>query len=97
MTTEARIQLTSSELGTLWMTYIQTTGKLIMYGFFKDKTIDKEAQNILVDYILEYTNVKTGIKNIFNNEKAVIPIGFNIHDEVNESPTLFDDFFHIVV
>ena len=47
MTTEAKAQLSSSELGTLWMTYISISARLIVYDLFKDKTIDKEAQNIL--------------------------------------------------
>jgi hypothetical protein len=41
MTTEARIQLTSSELGTLWMTYMSTCSNLIMCDSLRDKTIDK--------------------------------------------------------
>jgi hypothetical protein len=43
MTTEAKIQVTSSELGTLWITYTSISARLIMYDFFKNKTIDKEA------------------------------------------------------
>ena len=54
MTTEAKIQLTSSELGTLWMTYISTSARLIIYDFFKNKTIDKEAQNILTCISLKH-------------------------------------------
>ena len=34
MTTEAKIQLTSTELGTLWMTYMSTTGMLVMNESF---------------------------------------------------------------
>jgi len=96
MSTEAKKQLTSSELGTLWMTYIAASARLIVYDFFKDKTIDKEAQNMLTDYIIEYENTKNEIVNIFNNEKVVIPIGFGEQDVVKEAPTLFDDFFHIM-
>jgi len=96
MTTEAKIQLTSSEIGTLWMTYILTSSRVIAYDFFKIKTIDKEAQNILNSYITEIQNVKNKIADIFNNEGAVIPIGFNEHDEMKEASTLYDDFFHIV-
>jgi len=96
MTTEAKVQLTSSELGTLWMTYISTSGRLIMYDFFKIKTIDKEAQNILDSYIAEVQNVQNSIVNIFNNEGAVIPIGFDEHDEMKGPSTLYDDFFHIM-
>ena len=96
MTTEAKIQLTSTELGTLWMSYISISARIIMYDLFKDKTIDKDAQNILTSYIVEAQNIKNEIVNIFNNEKAVIPIGFDEQDVVREVPPLFDDIFHIM-
>jgi len=47
MSTEAKIQLTSTKLGTLWMEYRSLSGRIRFYDFFKDKTIDKEAQNLL--------------------------------------------------
>jgi hypothetical protein len=96
MTTEAKVQLSSSELGSLWMTYMSTSARLVVYEFFKDKTIDKEAQNILAMYITESQNINSDIVNIFNNEKAVIPIGFNEQDCIKEAPPIFDDIFHIM-
>lgn len=97
MTTEAKIQLTSAELGTLWMTYQSTSASLIMHDLIKDKTIDKEAQNILTSYISEAQNIRNNIVNVFNNEKAVIPIGFDERDVIREAPPLFDDIFHIML
>jgi hypothetical protein len=96
MTTEAKIQLTSSELGILWMTYQSTSASLLMYDLMKEKTIDKEAQNILTSYISEAQNVKNEIVKVFNSEKAVIPIGFDERDLIREAPPLFDDVFHIM-
>ncbi len=96
MTTEAKIQLTSTELGSLWMIYISTSARLIMFDYFKDKTIDKEAQNILSSYISEGQTIKNEIVNIFNNEGAVIPIGFDERDVIREAPPLYDDLFNII-
>lgn len=96
MTTETKIPLTSSELGTLWMTYQSTSAVLIMFELLKDKTIDKDAQNILAAYISEGQNIKNEIVNVFNNEKTVIPIGFDGRDIVKEAPPIFDDIFHIM-
>jgi hypothetical protein len=96
MTTEAKIQLTSSELGTLWMTYQSTSATLLMHDLMKEKTIDKEAQNILTSYISESQNVKNEIVKVFNSEKAVIPIGFDERDVMREATPLFDDIFHIM-
>ena len=47
MTTEAKIQLTSTELGTLWMEYRSLSGRISFYDSFKDKTIDKEGSNLI--------------------------------------------------
>lgn len=96
MTTEARIQLTSSEVGTLWKTYMSISEELVVYGFFKDKTMDNEAKNIITSYITEGENIKHEIVNIFKYENAAIPAGFNSQDVLMEAPTLFDDFFHIM-
>jgi hypothetical protein len=97
MTTEAKIQLTSSELGTLWMTYQSACATLAKCDFMKEKTIDKEAQNILNTYVAEAQSVKDKIVNVFNNEKAVIPIGFDDRDIILEAPPLFDDIFNIMI
>ena len=96
MTTEARIQLTSTELGSLWMTYMSLSARLLMTDSFKNRTIDQEAKNILIDYISEGQAIKNEFVKIFNNEKAVIPVGFDERDVVSEAPPLYDDFFNII-
>ena len=96
MSTEAKIQLSSSELGTLWMTYQTITGTLVMYDLFKDKAIDKEAKNIITSCIKEKQNVNNKIVNIFNNEKAIIPMGFGEQDVLRDTPPLFNDIFYIM-
>ncbi|HEY8803779.1 MAG TPA: DUF3231 family protein [Clostridium sp.] len=35
--------------------------------------------------------------NLFNNEKAVIPLGFDEREIVREAPSLFDDIFNIMI
>ena len=97
MTTEAKIQLTSSELGTLWRTYISQCATLAKCESMKNKTIDKEAQNILTSYITDGQIIKDKIVNVFNNEDVAIPIGFGEEDVVREGPPLFDDIFHIMI
>jgi hypothetical protein len=78
------------------MSYQSTSAMLIMFELLKDKTIDKDAQDILTAYISEGQNVKNEIVNVFNNEKTVIPIGFDERDIVKEAPPIFDDIFHIM-
>lgn len=96
MTTEVIIQLTSTELGTLWMVYISNSAVLILSKAFKDKTTDKEVQSILNSYIRDLQNINNIIMDIFNQEKAVIPIGFDERDIFKETPPLYDDIFHIM-
>ena len=96
MTTEAKIQLTSTELGTLWMTYISLSARLIIDDLLKDKTIDEEAKGIIAACIADGEKLKKDIANIFNNENAVIPLGFNERDIIMKSPPLFDDIFNIM-
>ncbi|MCJ7689237.1 MAG: DUF3231 family protein [Clostridiaceae bacterium] len=96
MTTEAKIQITSSEIGILWMIYTSQSARLAVFSIFRDKTIDIEAKNILDAYIIDTTNIKNKIINLFNNENVVIPLGINEQDIVSEAPPLFDDIFNIM-
>ena len=96
MTNEAKIHITSSELGSLWMIYIGKSAGLLISDLFKGKTIDKGAQSILTDFITEAQNMKNQTANLLNYENAVIPKGFDESDIVRESPPLFDDIFYIM-
>lgn len=96
MTTEAKIQLTSTELGTLWMTYISNSAYLLMHRLFQIKTLDAEANSILTNYISEGQTIRDELRNIFNSQKAVIPVGFDERDLIQDSPALYDDFFHVM-
>jgi len=96
MTTEAKIQLTSSELGTLWMAYMSISARSKFYDYFKEKTIDKEAKNMLTTAATELEAIRNKILNIFNNQGAVIPIGFDQRDILKDAPPLFDDIFNIM-
>jgi hypothetical protein len=96
MTTETKAQLTSSEVGTLWKMYMELSEELLVNDFLKDKTIDNEAKGIITSYITEGENIKNEIMNLFKNEGAAIPIGFNSQDIFKDAPALFDDIFHII-
>jgi len=95
MTIEAKIKLTSTELGTLWMCYQTISAAIITCDLFKDKVIDKDAKDILTSYVNERKYLVNEITNIFNNAKAVIPMGFGEQDVVRDVPPLFDDIFCI--
>jgi len=96
VTTEAKIQLTSTELGRLWMTYQVKSSMLVLTGQFADHTIDAEAKSILNSYIVESQKVISGIEKIFNDNNAIIPMAFSDKDTFKDAPALFDDIFHIM-
>ncbi|CAM4349856.1 DUF3231 family protein [Paenibacillus alkaliterrae] len=84
------IPLTSTELGNLWMTYQEKTMLLRFLEYFLEHAEDQEIQQILKStYDLSGQFVET-IKNIFQQEGAVIPIGFTVNDVNKGVPKLFD-------
>ena len=56
----------------------------------------KRLKTYYAMYITESQNINNEIVNIFNNEKAVIPLGFGEHDVIRNVPPIFDDIFHIM-
>ena len=96
MTVEAKIQLTSTELGRLWMTYQIKSAMLVIFGQFRDSTIDAEAKSLLNSSVIEDQKVISEITKIFNNQNAIIPVAFGDKDTFKDAPPLFDDIFKIM-
>ncbi|MGG1398122.1 DUF3231 family protein [Bacillus salipaludis] len=88
--------LSSSELGTLWLTYQEKTMILRIFEYFLEKSDDQEAKNIMgmlwqeLDYYVEL------IKGVFESEGAVVPRGFTKEDVNLKAPNLFDHGFDIM-
>jgi len=80
MTTEAKIQLTSTELGRLWMTYQIKTSMLVVFKQFRDTTIDEEAKSILNSSVIENQKVISEMTKIFINQNTIVPNGFDDRD-----------------
>jgi len=96
MTTEAKIQLTSTELGRLWMTYQIKLGMLKIFEKFRDTTLDAEAKSILDSSTIENQKIISEIVKILNNQNAIIPTAFDDSDTYKDAPPLFDDIFNIM-
>lgn len=88
--------LTSSELGTLWLTYQQKTMILRMLEYFIEKADDDKAKNMMVDLYDEIDPYVEKIMMTFQNEGAVIPIGFTSEDVNKGVPKLYDNGFDIM-
>jgi len=96
VTTEAKIQLTSTELGRLWMTYQIKSAMQILFGQFRDSTVNPEAKGIIDSSVIESQKVISEITKIFNDQNAIIPMAFDEKDTFKDAPALYDDIFHIM-
>jgi hypothetical protein len=96
MATVTKSALSSSELGTLWMTYQNKSLTNVFSSRFAQDSHDKKAKSILLRYVDEDQKLLKKIEGIFNREKAVIPIAFTNKDIFDSAPSLFDDIFHIM-
>ncbi|WP_078548394.1 DUF3231 family protein [Litchfieldia alkalitelluris] len=88
--------ITSSELGTLWLTYQEKTMILRMLEYFIEKADDEKAKDIMSNLYRDLTPYVTKITETLQNEGAVIPVGFTLEDVNKEVPNLYDNGFDIM-
>jgi hypothetical protein len=91
-----RPSLTSSELGTLWLTYQQKTMILRMLEYFIEKADDDKAKKIMTDLSSQVDSYVKKIAGIFEAEGAVVPVGFTTEDVNKDVPKLYDNGFDIM-
>ncbi|NQX68643.1 DUF3231 family protein [Paenibacillus alba] len=84
------IPLTSTEIGNLWMTYQEKTMLARFLEYFLEHVDNQDIEKILKKtYDLTERTIET-LKNIFEQEGAVIPLGFTENDVNKGVPKLFD-------
>jgi hypothetical protein len=88
--------ITSSELGTLWLTYQEKTMILRMLEYFIEKADDEKAKVIMTNLYGEIDLFVAKITETLQNEGAVIPVGFSSQDVNKEVPKLYDNGFDIM-
>ncbi|NMH67944.1 DUF3231 family protein [Bacillus sp. RO3] len=88
--------LSSSEIGSLWLTYQEKTLILRILEYFIEKADDREARNILGGLWQELNNYVMDMKKIFEREGVPVPIGFHNEDVHLEAPKLYDNGFDIM-
>ncbi|WP_026695896.1 DUF3231 family protein [Peribacillus kribbensis] len=89
-------QITSSEIGTLWMTYQQKTMILRMMEYFISKADDEEAKKIMTDLSSAIHPYVQKIEDIFKQEGVPLPVGFVSDDVHTNAPKLYDNGFDIM-
>ncbi|GAA0464075.1 hypothetical protein GCM10008935_19750 [Alkalibacillus silvisoli] len=88
--------LTSSEIGTLWITYQQKTMVLRMLEYFIEKADDEEAKDIMVNISEKVKPYVEQIVVMYQEENLPIPVGFTSEDVNKEVPKLYDNGFDIM-
>ncbi|QSX23499.1 DUF3231 family protein [Priestia megaterium] len=88
--------ISSSEVGTLWLTYQEKTMILRILEYFIEKSDDQQAKNIMGGLWQELSYYVTKIKKIFQKQGIAIPVGFNQEDVNLEAPKLYDNGFDIM-
>jgi hypothetical protein len=95
MTTSSQAPITSSELANLWMAYQEKTMMLRVLEHFIEHS-DHEGKQLLQSYYTGTAKNIEMIKSIFQQEGAVIPIGFTENDVYKSVPKLFDFMYDIM-
>ncbi|WP_328585736.1 DUF3231 family protein [Rossellomorea aquimaris] len=88
--------ISSSELGTLWLTYQEKTLILRMLEYFMKKANDQEAINIMGGLWQELNHFVKQMEGIFEKEGIVYPQGFKKEDVNIDAPKLYDNGFDIM-
>ena len=87
--------LSASELGTLWMTYQQKTMVARMLDYFIEKSDDDKAKEIMGNLQNDIQLFIDKLITLFEEEKAVIPVGYTKSDVHVNAPKLYDQDFDI--
>jgi hypothetical protein len=96
MVTAIKIPITSSEVGMLWMTHQRKSLMKAITSHLVDKSENEESKKMLFDFFKETEKQISEMDNIFRDEKAVSPLGFDDNDVYKDAPPLFDDMLSII-
>ena len=88
--------ITSSEIGTLWMTYQQKTLIICLLDYMIEHADDEDAKTIMTDLREQLIIYIRKIKTIFEKEGAVVPTGLSSQDVNVQAPKLFTNGFDIM-
>jgi hypothetical protein len=92
-----RTPLSSSELGTLWLTYQEKTMIISVLTYLIEKADDEKAKDIMVNLLEKLEKMCDRITKVFIDEGAVVPIGFTEEDVFLDAPKLFDKGLDIMI
>ncbi|GAA0343410.1 hypothetical protein GCM10008967_37320 [Bacillus carboniphilus] len=88
--------ISSSEVGTLWLTYQEKTMIMRILEYFIEKSEDEQGRNILGGLWQELNFYVLEMEKLFQDQGMSKPIGFLKEDVNIEAPKLFDNGFDIM-
>lgn len=87
---------TSVEIGSLWMTYMESSLSQRVLQYFVEKVTDQDIQQV-TEYSLKLSGQYLhSIEDIFMSENYPVPQGFTENDVNIDSPRLFSDTFCLI-
>jgi hypothetical protein len=87
--------LTSAEMGKLWVTYTGNTMAKCVFTYYLNNVEDEDIKKVL-EYALGLTEAYIQeIGAIFKQENFPMPVGFNDEDVNLDAPRLFSDEFYL--
>lgn len=87
------LQLTSAEIGTLWVEYVNGTAVDIVNRYMLSIIEDEKIKALFEEAITIFSNQKKQISTFIENEGFPIPIGFTESDLNKGANRLFSDVF----
>jgi hypothetical protein len=88
-------QLTVSEMGKLWATYIGNTMGNCVLRYYLKHVDDAQIKKVLEQALNLTDSFNKTIKTIFNENQFPIPVGLTDRDVNVEAPRLFEDEFYL--
>lgn len=89
------IQLTSTEMGKLWVTYMGNTMSICILSYYLQHVEDKDIKKVVELALNTSESLMNQVKNIFIEEDFPIPVGFTPDDVDLRAPRLFNDEFYL--
>ncbi|WP_226681541.1 DUF3231 family protein [Sutcliffiella horikoshii] len=86
-------QLSSSEIGNLWMTYQQKTMLARLLEHFLANKRNEEVHNLVQTYYNQEINFINELTELFKRENIVVPVGYVESDVKPSTKPLYDQYF----
>lgn len=92
---EQSLRLTSTEIGTLWMDYMNDSVTVYSLQYFFEKCKDRDIRPI-VEFALSLSQQHIqNIARIFKDEGMAVPVGCSSADVYLQAPPLFSNVFYL--